>query len=157
MNAVEQAAAMLGERATRDVPIGPLTTYRVGGSAALFVEARNVDDLLAVGAAHRRTGLPVAVIGKGSNLLVADGGFRGIALTIAPFASSIAIDGTTVHAGGAVSCAFAARRFSTTRWCSRRRSPWHPATGTRPNSYWPTSCAGDANTSPVARTAARCS
>jgi UDP-N-acetylmuramate dehydrogenase len=110
VNAVERAAAMLGERARRDTPIGPLTTYRVGGSAALFVEARDVDDLIAVGAAHRETGLPVAVIGKGSNLLVADAGFRGIAVTIAPFASSITIDGTAVHAGGAVSLPVLARR-----------------------------------------------
>jgi UDP-N-acetylmuramate dehydrogenase len=110
VNAVERAAAMLGERARRDTPIGPLTTYRVGGAAALFVEARDVDDLIAVGAAHRETGLPVAVIGKGSNLLVADAGFRGIAVTIAPFASSITIDGSTVHAGGAVSLPVLARR-----------------------------------------------
>jgi UDP-N-acetylmuramate dehydrogenase len=110
VSAIERAAQMLGARATRDTPIGPLTTYRVGGSAALWVEARHVDDVRAVGAAHRWTGLPVLVIGNGSNLLVADGGFPGIALTIAPFASSISVEGTTVHAGGAVSLPVLARR-----------------------------------------------
>ena len=35
-----RAARLLGDRARRDVPLGPLTTYRVGGAAALFVEAR---------------------------------------------------------------------------------------------------------------------
>jgi len=110
VSAIERAVELLGARARRDVPIGPLTTFRVGGSAALWVEAHQVDDLLAVGAAHRETGMPVLVIGNGSNLLVADGGFRGIALTIAPFASSITVDGTTVRAGGAVSLPVLARR-----------------------------------------------
>ena len=36
-DAVEAAAAVLGERAERDRPLGPLTTYRVGGPAALFL------------------------------------------------------------------------------------------------------------------------
>lgn len=110
MNTVDRAAAMLGERARRDAPLGLLTTYRVGGRAALWLEARGIDDLLAVGAAHRETGLPVLVVGNGSNLLVADDGFTGIAITLAPFASTIAIDGTTVLAGSAVSLPVLARR-----------------------------------------------
>ena len=36
MNVVDRAAAILGERAQRDAPLGPLTTYRVGGRAALW-------------------------------------------------------------------------------------------------------------------------
>ncbi|MDQ1423759.1 MAG: UDP-N-acetylmuramate dehydrogenase, partial [Acidimicrobiaceae bacterium] len=110
MNDIDRAAMMLGDRARRDAPIGPLTTYRVGGAAARWVEARSLDDLLAVGAAHRETGLTVLVVGNGSNLLIADDGFRGIAVTIAPFASSIGVVGTTVHAGGAVSLPVLARR-----------------------------------------------
>jgi UDP-N-acetylmuramate dehydrogenase len=110
VNDIDRAAMMLGDRARRDAPIGPLTTYRVGGAAALWVEARSLDDLLAVGAAHRETGLTVLVVGNGSNLLIADDGFRGIAVTIAPFASSIGVVGTTVHAGGAVSLPVLARR-----------------------------------------------
>ena len=68
---------MLGDRGRRDVPIGPLTTYRVGGRAALFVEATSTGDLQAVGRAVAASGLPVLVVGRGSNLLVADGGFPG--------------------------------------------------------------------------------
>jgi UDP-N-acetylmuramate dehydrogenase len=108
--AVEEAARLLGPRASRDVPLAPLTTYRVGGPAALFVRARTVDDLLAVAAARRATGLPVLVVGRGSNLLVADTGFPGIAVTVAELADQIEIDGTHVVAGGGVALPVLARR-----------------------------------------------
>jgi UDP-N-acetylmuramate dehydrogenase len=98
---VAAARAVLGERAERDVPLGPMTTYRVGGPAALFVRARVVDDVIAVGRAHRLSGLPVLVVGRGSNLLVADGGFDGIAVSIAEIADAIEIerDGALVELG----------------------------------------------------------
>ena len=45
LGAVERAAAMLGPLATRAMPLGPLTTYRVGGAAALGVVAAGEEDL----------------------------------------------------------------------------------------------------------------
>ena len=118
--AVDAAARELGERARRDVPLAPLTTYRVGGHAALLVDARDIDDLRAVGRAAVRSGLPVLVVGRGSNLLVADRGFRGIALTIHGFTDWIELPDATnatdatgeavVVAGGAVSLPVLARR-----------------------------------------------
>lgn len=107
---IERARSILGDRAERDVPLGPLTTYRVGGSAALFVRARHVADLDAVAEAHLATGLPVLIVGRGSNLLVADAGFRGIAVSLAAIGSEIAIDGTTVVAGAAVALPVLARQ-----------------------------------------------
>jgi UDP-N-acetylmuramate dehydrogenase len=77
------ALAELGGLARLDVPLGPLTTYRVGGPAALFVEAATVADLLLVARAVQASGLPVLVVGRGSNLLVADAGFPGVAVTMA--------------------------------------------------------------------------
>jgi UDP-N-acetylmuramate dehydrogenase len=85
---VEIAARVLGERGRRDVALAPMTTYRVGGPAALFVDATSVDDLVAVASAHHASGLPVLVVGRGSNLLVADAGFRGIAVSVAAFADA---------------------------------------------------------------------
>jgi UDP-N-acetylmuramate dehydrogenase len=85
----------------RDVPIGPRTTYRVGGAAAWFVEARSEDDLRAASELVRAQDLPAVVVGNGSNLLVADGGFAGVALVLGPEFASIDIDGTSVTAGGA--------------------------------------------------------
>jgi UDP-N-acetylmuramate dehydrogenase len=79
---VRTARSELGSLAGTDVPLGPLTTYRVGGRAALFVQATTVADLGLVARAVRASGLPVLVVGRGSNLLVADAGFPGIALTL---------------------------------------------------------------------------
>ena len=69
-------------RARRDVPIGPLTTYRVGGRAALFVAIDDEDDLAAAAESCRTERWPVLVVGKGSNLLVADAGFAGLAVVL---------------------------------------------------------------------------
>ena len=108
--AVAEAARLLDGLAQRDVPLGPLTTYRVGGPAAVFVEASSVDDLRRVAGAVAATGLPTLVVGKGSNLLVADAGFPGVAVVLGPAFAEIAIDGTRVEAGGAAALPVAARR-----------------------------------------------
>jgi UDP-N-acetylmuramate dehydrogenase len=73
-------AAALGPRATRHAPLGPLTTYGVGGPAAVLVEIEGPDDLGAVRAVLAGSGVPVCVVGRGSNLLVADAGFDGVAV-----------------------------------------------------------------------------
>ena len=117
---VEAAARELGDLARRDVPLGPMTTYKVGGAAALFVRPRSVDDLQRVAAAVRASELPVLVVGRGSNLLVADDGFTGIAISLASMGADIDLgDGgapngrgpeEAVVAGGAVALPVLARR-----------------------------------------------
>ena len=107
---VETTFAALHQRARRDVPIGPLTTYRVGGSAALFIEVESDDDLALVGAAVATTGIRVLVVGKGSNLLVADAGFDGLAVALGAAFAGIAVDGTRVTVGGAAFLPVVARR-----------------------------------------------
>ncbi len=107
---LDLAASVLGQLATPDVPLGPMTTYRVGGAAALFVRPRTVSDLVTVAEACRIGEVPVLVVGRGSNLLVADDGFPGVAVSLADLSAHIAIDGTVVHAGGAVALPMLARR-----------------------------------------------
>ena len=107
---IDGAAADLGTLARSDAPLGALTTYRVGGTAALLVEARRVADLVEAGRAAATHGLPVVVLGKGSNVLVADDGFPGIAILLGSGFDEITIDGTSVSAGGAVSLPVLARR-----------------------------------------------
>jgi UDP-N-acetylmuramate dehydrogenase len=104
------AARRLGDRARRDVPLGPLTTYRVGGAAALFVEARSAEDLAAVADTVAATGVPTLVVGKGSNLLVADAGFPGVAIALGEGFADVEVAGTTVRAGGAAALPVVARR-----------------------------------------------
>lgn len=108
--AVEAAARRLGARARFAVPLGPLTTYRVGGPAAVLVEADTEEDLIAVAGAVADSGLAVLVVGRGSNLLVADGGFGGIAVVLGAAFDRVDIEGATVRAGGATSLPVAARR-----------------------------------------------
>jgi UDP-N-acetylmuramate dehydrogenase len=98
---LEAAAGALGPLARRDVPLAPLTTYRVGGAAALFVEARHAGDVARVAEAVAATGVDVLVVGKGSNLLVADAGFPGLAVLLGEAFAQVAVDGTTVRAGAA--------------------------------------------------------
>jgi UDP-N-acetylmuramate dehydrogenase len=107
---IDDAAAVLGDRARRDVPLGPRTTYRVGGAAALFMTVDSEDDLARLRVAIGGTGLPVLVVGNGSNLLVADGGFDGLAVALGDTFGSIGIDGVTVTAGAAALLPVVARR-----------------------------------------------
>jgi UDP-N-acetylmuramate dehydrogenase len=109
---VAAAVTVLGELAARDIPLAPLTTYRVGGPAALFVAARSVDDLVTVAAAVGASGLPVLVVGRGSNLLVADQGFAGIAVSITDLDSDVHLpaQGVVVGAGGGAFLPVVARR-----------------------------------------------
>jgi UDP-N-acetylmuramate dehydrogenase len=94
----------------RDVAIGSRTTYRVGGRAAWFVEARSCEDLEAAAELVRTMGLPVLVVGNGSNLLVADAGFDGLVVVLGEEFASIDVDGTDVTAGGAALLPVVARR-----------------------------------------------
>ena len=110
MTAVDEAAALLGPLARRNVPLGPLTTYRVGGAAALALTPGGEDELLVAADAVGRTGVPVLVVGRGSNLLVADAGFPGLAVIVADAFGTVDIDGTLVRAGGGASLPVIARR-----------------------------------------------
>ena len=84
-------AALLGDRVTRDEPIGPYTTYRVGGAASLFMRAMSVDDLHAASRALAKVKIPVLMLGRGSNMLISTSGFRGLAVALGPFAEQIAM------------------------------------------------------------------
>jgi UDP-N-acetylmuramate dehydrogenase len=96
-DAIERAAELLGDLAERDVPLGPMTTYRVGGSAALFVRLADRSQLPAVASAAATAGLPVLVVGRGSNLLVADSGFPGLAIGVADLDDHVEIDPETAQ------------------------------------------------------------
>jgi UDP-N-acetylmuramate dehydrogenase len=94
--------ARLGPALRVGFPIAPLTTFRIGGPAALFVEAHDDAALAAVGEASRSAGVPVAVIGKGSNMLVADEGFPGIVVRLGRGFRWAGRDGDLLSAGGAM-------------------------------------------------------
>ncbi|HEX3622346.1 MAG TPA: UDP-N-acetylmuramate dehydrogenase [Acidimicrobiales bacterium] len=109
-DALAAAAAVLGDRARRNVALGPFTTYGVGGPAALLLEAADADALALARRAVAASGVPVLVVGRGSNLLVADSGFRGLAITLGDFFADIHPGDGLVGAGAAVSLPVLARR-----------------------------------------------
>lgn len=67
---------------TQSVPLAPRTTLGVGGPARAFAEARSEDDVRAALAWAKESGLPVMVLGGGSNLLVADRGVAALVLRV---------------------------------------------------------------------------
>lgn len=106
------ARSPLAPAVRRRHPLGPRTTYRVGGPARLFVPVRNraALDLVASCTAGSEAPVPVLVLGRGSNLLVADAGFCGLALALEGDLAGFGVSGTTVRAGGGAPLPKLARR-----------------------------------------------
>lgn len=109
---VQHALAAMAGFAVADEPLAPHTTYKLGGPAAVFATPRTRDELAVLGEVVRATLLPVLVVGRGSNLLVADAGFDGIAVSLASLTDTTEVRGTTVVAGSAVALPVLARRLA---------------------------------------------
>lgn len=98
---------LLGERAQFDEPLGPYTWWKVGGPADVFAVLYSEDELAAVMRLVFRRKLPWFVLGSGSNLLVGDGGIRGVVLRLAgdftKFHVSRESDRVVIRAGASAS------------------------------------------------------
>jgi hypothetical protein len=68
------------DRLRPSVPLAPLTTFRVGGAAEWLIETRSSDELVAALTFAHAAGVPVTMLGGGSNVLVADRGVRGLVI-----------------------------------------------------------------------------
>jgi len=64
----------------RDIPLGPLTTYKIGGPADYFVAVESADELAAAVRAARADDVPWFLLGTGANNLIGDGGWRGLVI-----------------------------------------------------------------------------
>lgn len=91
-----------GDRLRASFPLAPLTSFRIGGPAAFYLEAENEGDLAVASEAVSAGGIPWTVIGKGSNLLVSDRGFPGLVLRLGKGFRWAARDGHRLHSGGAM-------------------------------------------------------
>lgn len=104
IHALEARLRAQGVPASRDVPLSKLGFWRIGGPADLSVQATSNAQLSATLSAAQALGVPVSVLGKGSNLLVADAGVRGLVLRLeGAFRESgpdPAVPGTWVCGGG---------------------------------------------------------
>lgn len=88
-------------RVLADVDLSGHTTLRVGGPAAVLVRAESPDELAVVADVAHRTGSPWLVIGRGSNLLIADQGWPGMAIVLGRGFRGVDVDGAVVRAGAA--------------------------------------------------------
>ena len=99
-----------GLRLVRDYPLAALTTLGIGGTADRFVEAGSEEDILTALARADSGGLPVTVLGGGSNVLVSDDGIRGLVVRIRR-GSARRIDRHTIRAFAGMTVRRERRRF----------------------------------------------
>ncbi|RED54116.1 UDP-N-acetylmuramate dehydrogenase [Aestuariispira insulae] len=81
-------------------PLSKVTWFRVGGPADILFKPADLEDLQNF-LRNRPTDIPVTVIGVGSNLLVRDGGVRGVVIKMGGDFARITVDGDVVTAGAA--------------------------------------------------------
>lgn len=72
--------AAFGDRVQERCPLAPFTTFRVGGPADWLLDVRTSDELATALALAGREGVPLTMLGGGSNVLVADSGVRGLVI-----------------------------------------------------------------------------
>ena len=96
-----------------DEPLAAHTTWKIGGPARWFCRVRTEAALARVLAAAASKGLPLALLGMGSNILVADAGFPGVVVRLEGDFLRVEIEGEHLSAGGGAAlgavCAAAAR------------------------------------------------
>jgi UDP-N-acetylmuramate dehydrogenase len=82
MSQIDELARRVGgaRRIERDVPLGPFTTFKIGGPADYFFRARTADDVMNSVLAARELEIPFFLLGTGANILVGDRGYRGLVI-----------------------------------------------------------------------------
>ena len=79
---VEALRQAFGDRVRLGEPLAPLTTFKLGGPADVLITLNRADDVKRAAMLARDEGVPVTIIGGGSNLLIADEGIRGLVIRI---------------------------------------------------------------------------
>jgi UDP-N-acetylenolpyruvoylglucosamine reductase len=96
----ELKALLPQSKVSRDEPLAKRTTMRVGGCADVCLEPASEEDLSRAIQFCNRADVPFRIMGRGSNLLVRDGGIRGVVICLShPNLSRIEADGTQLHCG----------------------------------------------------------
>lgn len=77
-------------------PLAKHTYFGIGGEATAYIEVSTVSELAALARLHKQRDVPVAIIGRGSNLLVSDTGFNGISIRLIGELAKLEVDGKVV-------------------------------------------------------------
>jgi UDP-N-acetylmuramate dehydrogenase len=97
---VTSLSGIEGLTLSEGVLLSELTTWKVGGPADLLVKAGNVAAVTETVRAARAAGAPLLVLGRGSNLLVSDEGFRGLVLCLEGELAAVHPEAGSIEAGG---------------------------------------------------------
>jgi UDP-N-acetylmuramate dehydrogenase len=84
-----------------NIILAPYTTYKIGGAAKYFVEAKSEEEIVDAVSWARKEGVPYFILGGGSNILVSDKGFDGLVVRIMNYELGIR-NGNTIEAGAGV-------------------------------------------------------
>ena len=85
----------IGVKTSRDEPLARFTTMRVGGPADLFATVHNVHELRAIVRFARSRAIPLTLLGRGSDVVIADAGIRGLVVQNRAEGSRIEATGTS--------------------------------------------------------------
>ncbi len=80
-------------------PLAKHTYFGIGGEATAYIEVSTVSELAALARFHKQRDVPVAIIGRGSNLLVSDTGFKGISIRLVGELAKLEVDRKVVSSG----------------------------------------------------------
>jgi len=94
--------AACGDRVRTRLRLAPLTSFRIGGPAALYLEPVSDGDLVAAAEAIREARIEFFVLGKGSNVLIADDGFPGLVVRLGRSFRWAGREGDRLSSGGAM-------------------------------------------------------
>ena len=89
----------IGVKTSRDEPLARFTTMRVGGPADLFAVAHNAFELRALVKFVRTRGIPHTILGRGSDVVIADAGIRGLVIQVRAEGSEV-VDGRLIAESG---------------------------------------------------------
>jgi len=85
-----------------DEPLKRYTAWKIGGPADALLEPKSVQDLISAAVKAREHDIPVTILGGGTNVLVRDGGIRGLTIRLAKALTNVEVEGTRVSADAGV-------------------------------------------------------
>ena len=101
--ALPEIVTQPGSRLRFGEPLAKHTHFGIGGEATAYIEISTVSELAALARFHKQWDIPVAIIGRGSNLLVSDTGFKGISVRLVGELAKLEVDGKVVSVGAGLS------------------------------------------------------
>lgn len=97
INEIKNICEIIGCEFVTDVPMSNYTSFKIGGNAVFMALPDSEEKLMAVNGFCKENSVPVLLLGKGSNMLVSDDGFKGVVINTSKLDKIELIDETTVY------------------------------------------------------------